>query len=156
MSEWSKVGDILKSLVNTNGSGGGGNYVKLADGETIEGVFVGKPVFFWYNFDKKEYLPYVENARKPGKDFVFRFRTNFIVEEEGGYSAKIMEYGQKVLDVVYDAITEDGREAKYRIKRIGTGQGTSYTVRLKGKLTPEEISVIGAVPLREIDRKSVV
>lgn len=144
---WNKVGDILKTMNSEQGSS---KFVKLDDGETIEGVIRGEPVFFWNNFDKKDTQPYVLGKSRPGKGYIFRFRVNFIVKTDAGYSAKILEHGSRMLNTLEDIRDEDGFDNVFRIKRLGKGTDTTYTIKLKKALTDEEKAIYNDIPLNDL------
>lgn len=110
------------------------NFLKLKANETISGIFRG---------DIYEFRTHWAENRStvcPGKDSCplcrsgdkskFRFRVNFIVKEDAGYAAKIVEQGWTFYDLLRTINDGDYELEKFvmKISRHGTGLNTSYSV----------------------------
>jgi len=145
MTTWNKIGDVLKTL---GGGEGSNKFIKFEDGGSVEGIIIGDPFEFWYSFNRKEYLPYVEGQKKPGKDFTFRFRVNFAIEDNGSWKVLILEQGSKMLNTLNNIQEEDGLDMKLKIKRKGTGLDTEYIIIGKGKV---DMKIFDGLPLNNLD-----
>ena len=122
---------------------GGGLYLKLKDGEAVEGVFVGEPYCYFAKFgDKTEYDKWSEGLS-------FRFKINFVTRGDNGEPvAKIFQQGSSFRDQLLDAIAEYGQDCIYKIKRTGSGKDdTRYAILFKAKLPPEQAEKIKSVRL---------
>lgn len=126
---------------------GSNKFIKLKDGDSIEGVFRGDPYTFYQKFkDPNEYLQYAEGRS-------FKFKVNFIVKENDTLVSKILQQGATVFDLIVDAIDEYGADCVFKIKRVGSGkEDTRYSVLFKGNLTSEQISQYNAVKLNSLKR----
>lgn len=101
---------------------GGGVKVKLQDGESIKGVFVGEPKIFYNVFDEnKQYSKPVNGADE-------RFRWNFAVQNASGWSVKIWEGSMAFGKILWTQIKEFGQNTLFKVVRTGTGKQTRYTV----------------------------
>lgn len=137
------------SMKKAKEEGGGGKYLKLKDGESIEGTFMGEPYCFYQKFkDPIEYSSWQEGLS-------FRFRINFVTRDEHGQLvAKVFQGGAKVRDAVLDVKEEYGLDAVYKIKRTGSGKDdTRYTVLFKQILKEEQLKTIKTVKLNELQGK---
>lgn len=125
--------------------GGSSMFVKLADGQSIEGVFRGDPYCYYAKFkDPKEFTHWEEGLS-------FKFKINFVAIENGKLVPKIFQGGAKVRDALLDAKEEYGIDTIFKIKRTGSGKDdTRYAVLFKAKLTPEQTEKIKALPLKEL------
>lgn len=121
------------------------NFIKLKDGEEVQGVFAGEPYTFYKKFkDQVEYADWADGRS-------WKFRINFIVKGDNGYEAKVLEGGSTICDQILAAKEEEGLDAIYKIKRKGSGkEDTVYTVHFKGKLTPEQIEQMKGVKLQNL------
>lgn len=120
----------------------GGKYIRLKDGESIQGVFAGAPRVFYKNFSSKE------ERDTPATGFSFRFQINFLVKEGEIYVAKIFEQGYTVRSTLLTVRDEYGMDCVYKISRKGSGmEDTEYSILFKQNLTPELIAKLGKVEL---------
>jgi len=110
-------------------------FVKLeGNGDSITGVIVGKPYFFFSHWDggKSVLCPNtlkcnlcVEQVNQRQ-----RFRVNFVVKENDRLVMKILEQGQKVYGVLQELAKGgyDLSETRVQITRRGKKLQTSYSV----------------------------
>lgn len=122
-------------------------FIRLKDGESIEGVFRGEPYFFYQKFkDPIEYEKWAEGRS-------FKFKINFITRDNGTPTAKIFQGGATLRDMLIDAADEYSLDTVFKIKRTGSGKDdTRYSILFKASLTPEQIKTIGEVKLNELER----
>ena len=110
---------------------GGGTklFIRLKDGESIEGIFAGQPHKVFSSFkDKQVYETYAE-GRTP------RYRVNFIVKEDGKLVPKIFETSFTTINTIKTAIDEYGKDVLYKVKRTGAGKdNTVYHILFKSKV----------------------
>lgn len=148
-------------------SGGGGTnvFIKMKDGDKIEGIFRGDPYVFhqhWVN--NKSILCPGENqcpTCAAGEKAQFRFRLNFITKENDVLVAKIFEgnYGTfKDLREMHQN-NYDLEETKVSVVRRGEKQQTRYNilpVKNNGGLTADHFAKIAKIPLNNLskDKKS--
>ncbi len=113
-------------------STGGGNFLKLADGESVVGIPAGEIHSFkqeWVNGKAN-----VVNEPNPAKHN--RFEMNFIVKgEDGKPVAKVWGYGV----TIYSTLAEFAAEmniisTKIKVTRKGTGTDTTYVLIPLGKV----------------------
>lgn len=125
----------------------GSDYLKLGDGESVNGVFRGEVYVF--------YMSWPEGGEKQVSDQPFagasmRFRANFVVRENGRFIAKVFEFGKKTNnDLAGLAKVCNIRETKVMILRNGLKKKTTYTIMpvLNEPLNAEQIKAIEAVEL---------
>lgn len=109
-------------------------YVKLKDGESITGIFVGEPFTYRQHWSEGKAQPCKGegcDSCASGSKGSFRFRINLIVKEGENYIAKILEQGARF----YDAITsleESGYALEDHLMKISrrgsTMNDTTYSV----------------------------
>ncbi len=108
-------------------SGGGDKFVKLKDGESIAGVFMGDPYEFSVLWSSGK-SSVVEDGTPNAK---FRFRVNFITKDAKGYVAKLFEQGPAVYKRLIK-LNEDFQGLEnvvVKITRHGSGMNdTEYTI----------------------------
>jgi hypothetical protein len=122
----------------------GDKFIKLKDGGSVEGVFVGQPYTFYQTFkDKNEYQSWSEGRS-------FKFRLNFALKGDAGWEIKIFQGGSTIRDQIIDAKAEYGLRCVYKIKRTGSGKDdTRYSVLFKRQLSEEESKeIVGLEPLK--------
>lgn len=140
-----------------NGSGvGKDDFVKLKDGDSVKGVFVGDPVHWYQIFNPGGRPTVVPQFTKGGS---FRFRINLVVVENGTYVAKVFEQGKTVWDAL-NSLEEDYKFENFvmKISRKGsTKDDTVYSVipAPGGELTPEQKAKIAAVKLHPLKAPSI-
>jgi hypothetical protein len=87
----------------------------------------------------------------------FRFRVNFIINENGAYTAKIFEQGATVYDTIVPLGQDyDLRKHLFKITRHGSGKDTTYSIVPvpNGQLDAEKLKQISEVTLQSLDGKS--
>ena len=126
----------------TKSEQGSSIFIKLKDGDEIEGVFRGNPYTFYQAFKERvEYDKWAEGRS-------FRFRIPLVVQVNGMYSAKIFQGGAMLRDALIDVRNEYGLDCLFKIKRTGSGKDdTRYSILFKGKLTDEQLEKINAIKL---------
>lgn len=126
----------------------GGIFIKLKDGDQIEGVFVGEPHCFYSKFgDRQEFTKWQEGLS-------FKFRINFFVKTEDGWNPKILTGGATVRDSLLDLRDEYGMDCIYKVKRVGSGkEDTRYPILFKAKLTDEQKADIELIEPKDLTSK---
>ena len=118
---------------------GGGSFIRLKkDGESVKGVFQGNPYDYkqhWGDNKKTICIGMGCALCRAGDTPRFRFRINFIIKENGAYTAKIWEQGitaYKDLSGLNKTLQEEGYkldEYLVKITRSGLGkEDTSYPI----------------------------
>lgn len=143
------------------GSGGGGTFLKLKDGDRLKGVFRGDPAIFRQHFIKAEMKSYLCEGKatcehcKAGDKAKFRFAINFLTQEEGVWVAKVFEQGygtylelKEMHESEYDLPT-----TCVMLSRSGEGTDTRYRVtpaKDNGGLKEADIKKLDAIPLNDL------
>ena|SRR3990167_8325293 len=120
------------------------NYIKLTDGKSVSGILVGDPHEFYKAF-------------KEGDEPKFRFKVNMVIQENGMYTAKILEMGASVYKALADLQDEgwDLDKTIVSISRKGTMLQTEYSVVPKPvTLSQEQLDKIKGVRLHDLLQKS--
>lgn len=131
---------------------GGGNFLKLKDGESIKGVCRGEVYEFkiiWESGKSKV----VGNNDLNGKH---RYRCNFVISESGKFVAKIWEFGITINNMLADLSEEyDLTETKIKISRVGTGKETQYTIMplAKDLISSKDLTEIDQISLNVLEHK---
>ena len=143
------------------GGGGGGklNWLKIAGGQSVSGVFVGEPLIF-YVHDKGMNQGYSicagdgceECAR--GEKKSFKFRINFVTKENGIMVAKVFEKGVRVYKTMA-AVNADYPLDQWMVKisREGAGKDdTTYNIMPlpNGELTEAQIEALSSVEMNDL------
>jgi hypothetical protein len=129
---------------------GGSGFLKMADGESVEGLVVlDKPKFFFTHWigTKSELCTGDCSYCRAGEGRRSRFRVNFIHKEGDKWVAKILEQGTKFWLELQD-LDEDGHDFKktaVKIKRRGLKLETVY------KITASKLNVSGASGVKLLD-----
>ena len=138
------------------------NYLKIADGETVRGVFAGEPHKFYCNWKDNR------STECPGRNICaecisglkagFRFEINFIIKENGTYSAKIWEQGWRTFEALM-GFNEGGyplESHQMKITRTGSGKNTAYNIMPipDGKLNDKQQKALSEVKLNEFETTS--
>lgn len=128
---------------------GGGKFLKIAIGQSATGVFRGETVSYWQRWPKGG-VKETSDIPKPG--FEERFKVNFVVHEEGAFTAKILDmnvalYNQMAeVNEAYDVET-----IKCRISRQPSGKGSIYLLlpllKKEDAIAPKTLAAIEAVEL---------
>lgn len=108
------------------------DFLKLKSGESVRGIFRGDPFEFRQHWvGQKSFVCNGEGCEycKKGIKAVFRFRINFIVNENGAYTAKVFEQGWMVYDQLRSIHGDYNLEKTIiKITRQGSGTDTTYTI----------------------------
>lgn len=138
-------------------SGGGKNYLKLKAGESVRGVFRGDPVDYRMHWvggrgvdcPPKD-CPHCATGDKSG----FRFRVNFVLNENGAYTAKVFENGWGVYEAMRALHEGDYNLEHHLVKltRHGSGKETSYSIIPvpNGTLAASQEALVSAVALHPL------
>lgn len=139
----------------------GASFLKLKDGESIEGVFRGDPYDFRNHWDKNSQrsvlctgdsvCPYCEDKEKSR----FRFRINFITKENGQLVVKIFESSRTVYEDLA-ALSQNYllEKTKVSISRKGEGLKTKYVVQPvpEWKVNEKALAVIEGLKLFDLEQ----
>jgi hypothetical protein len=116
-------------------------FLRLKDGEFVEGIFAGQPFKLYNDFKKKEYYDTWAEGRNT------RYRINFIVGDE----AKIFETSFTTMSTIKAMVNEYGQDYVYKIKRSGSSKdNTVYHVLPKEKLAPTALKIIKDIKLNNL------
>jgi hypothetical protein len=139
----------------------GKNLIRLKPGEETRGVFRGDPVDFrqhWVN-NRSSICTGRETCDlcKSGEKSSFRFRINFVVNENGAYVAKIFEQGKAVYEAM-KALNHDYdlEKNQMKIKRLGSGTDTTYSILPvpNGVVTKDTEKAIGELALHQLSESA--
>lgn len=134
-----------------------GLFLKLSDGESVNGVFRGEIYEFKIKWEANK-SQVVGDTDPDGKA---RFRLNFVTydQAEKKFVAKVFEFGL----VVYGQLASINEEyplenTKIKITRRGTGTSTEYIILpligTQHALSPPVLKQIEAVPLNMLEHKT--
>jgi hypothetical protein len=123
-------------------SNGNKTFVKIEPDTKVRGLIVGEPI---------EVIREIKGEKR------WKFRVNFVIQENGAFVAKILEQGASISNQL-KALEEDGWDLSKNvivISRKGSGMKTEYTVTPdpKGALTPSALEKIAAVQLHDLELK---
>lgn len=146
----------FKDLTSTNAK----DYLKLKPGESARGVFQGEPVDFRLHWKDSRGTECPGRATcefcKEGEKSSFRFRVNFVIEENKAFVAKVFEQGKSVYEALKALNESDYDLEKYMVKitRVGSGTDTVYNVVPvpNGEIKPEVLAKIKQVKLNELKK----
>lgn len=134
---------------------GSKNFLKIKDGESVRGVFVGEFYHFYQKWMNGKSI-ICEEGDADGK---VRFRCNFVTaDERNELTAKIWEFPYSVYEQL-KGINDDYEldKTKVKVTRSGTGTDTTYQViplaAEKDKLTGKHLEAIAQVPLHPLEKK---
>lgn len=139
-----------------NSNGAKLDFLKLTSGQSAKGVFRGDIYEFkrhWVN-QRSVTCPgsgceHCTAGDKPS----FRFRLNFVINENGALTAKVFEQGWTVYDTLR-ALHADYNLETYQMKvtRSGEGTNTSYQITPvpKGEVTKDMEAKIKTIKLHEL------
>jgi hypothetical protein len=146
---------------NGNGGGSGKIFVSMKSGDKVKGVFAGDPFIFHQHWLGRgsELCPGKETCKTcPDDKPKFRFRLNFLTQENGVWVAKIYEGGYQV----YKALKEmhesdyDLTQTCVTVIRSGDGTDTRYNIlptKDNGGLKPADFKKLSAIPLNDLTHK---
>ncbi len=138
---------FTKREVSARGEGGD-LFLKVADGESVIGVFRGEIFEFyqsWPQGGKKTVYS------EPTAGASARFKANFVTKDESGkFVAKVWEFGLTVYNQLAEIADEyDITTTKIKLSRRGAGKETVWMILplLKEPLGPVTLTELAAVPL---------
>lgn len=137
------------------------NFLSLKNaGDTVRGVFRGEIVDFrshWVSgASERSVICHGRNTCalcKDGHKSGFRFRVNFVIQENGAYVAKTYENGKTVYENLAALDADYALEKNMmKITRHGSGKETTYAIVPvpNGALTPAQEKAISAVELNDL------
>lgn len=137
-------------------TGGGKNFLKLKDKESISGIFRGELKEFFVVWEKGGKAHEVAEGTPGAK---FRFRVNFVIKEGAVYVPKILEQGL----IVYKDLAEINKEydletTVIKITRNGMGTDTTYSLLplLKQTLSKEAVKHLETLELLPLSKDASV
>jgi hypothetical protein len=154
----------MKFKASGEKKGDGKLFVRLKDGEKVNGVFRGDPHEYYLHWvEGKSYecggkaasCIHCEAGDKPR----FRFKLNLIAKQDGVWMARILEQGWSVYEALRD-LHENGydlEQTAVSIARTGEGTNTKYTVLplpKNGGLKEADFAAIHKIPLNVLDPQS--
>lgn len=130
VSEWDKY---LTQTEERAKSSGGGDFIKMQAGDTIEIVFLSSG------------FPY--HSERFDKD-----REMFAVYETKSQAVKVLDVSTYFVGGWVETLKEYGPMYRYKLKRDGTEKNTRYALRpaKDGALTEEQIAKLRALPQPDI------
>lgn len=145
----------LPKRESSGGGLGSDKFLKLKDGESVNGIFRGEIHEFYIKWDggKSSVVGPNEAGAK------VRFKLNFVTFKESKFQVLVWEFGQPVYNQLSDINSEyDLSKIKVKISRRGTGLDTEYAILPlladKDKLNPATMSQIELLSLNILDTKS--
>lgn len=139
----------------TRRMGSGKSFLKLKAGDAIRGVFRGEPYQFRTHWVENRGVVCTGRDKcalcKAGEKSSFRFRINFITQENGAYVAKVFEQGATVYDSMKAIHEGDYDLSSYimKITRNGSDKETTYSLIPvpNGKLSKDQEKLVSEVAL---------
>lgn len=133
------------------------NLLKIEPGEAVRGVLSGEPVDFRQHWigNRSVVCTGYESCEHcaNGEKSSFRFKINFIINENGSYLAKTLQGGRGLYEQLR-ALSKDYELDKHAIKitRTGSGKDSKYGVVPvpNGMLSEEQLSKLSQVKLNEL------
>lgn len=140
---------------NPESKGGGSLFLKLSDGDAVQGVFRGDPHEYYQHWvgGKSVVCNHPCAHCKAGDEAKFRFRINFVLKENGAFTAKIFETGAKLYRDLKELHEADYNleETLVRLKRKGTKLDTEYSViPSPKKIDAAALKALSAVELKKL------
>ena len=138
-------GDSDKTAAETKG--GGGNFIKLADGESAVLVFEKrKPVDYkevWNpTSNRSEFYNETEHdGMRPRGKFMFSVCT----VTPDGLEPGLLDVGAEVYGDIKAELIKRGFESAFEFLRKGEGKETKYRFSFEDKLTDEQLEAVAAV-----------
>jgi len=143
--KFSKVGDSE-----------GGDFIRLKDGESVQGVLRGEPFEFHQHWKGQTTVRCIGRDTctecAAGNKPAFRFKLNMITKEDGKLAVKVLENGWKLYQALAD-LNAGGWELEknfIRITRTGSGKNnTVYSaVPVPGGVPPETLARINDLEIK--------
>ncbi len=107
-------------------------YLKIPDGSSVEGVFTGGMLAFY-----RVYGDLTRYEHKPNSQAAYKVGATFTLLPD--FTPKAIEMGAKLWAQVKKALRTHGKDAVYKIRRIGTEKSTVYVLDFVRALSPLEI-----------------
>lgn len=130
--------------------GGSQNHLKIADKQSVIGVFRGEPLEFSSKWVGNKSVACDEND----PDARDRFKINFVTKTpDGQYQPLVWEQGPVVYNTLKDLNVDYPLEQTIvKITRRGTGKDTEYSILPipNNKVTPQLEQLLAAVKLNEL------
>lgn len=125
-------------------------FIRLKDGDSVEGVFRGDPHTFFFRFgDKSEHPDFVEGS-------TWRFRINLFVREGDEIKPKIFEGGARLRDMILDHKDLCGLDCWFKIMRKGSGMNDTRYMMIKTRdVETAELEEMSKIELLDLHRKKV-
>ena len=135
---------------NKTDSGGGGNFLKLGDGENISGVLRGSIYRFYQAWPQGGQKQIFE---EPTAGAGLRFRVNFVTLDT--LKPLVWEFGVTVNNQLAEYSEEmDLSKTKIKVSRRGTGKSnTTWTVIPLGAVDAKALKQIEVIPLNVLEHK---
>jgi hypothetical protein len=105
--------------IEKNKDSKGDKFIRLKDGEHVEGVFAGQPFKFFNDFKAKQ------TYDKWREGLSTRYRVNFVVNDGLGWVARIYETGSTTIKLISEQVKEYGKDCIFKLKRTGKGKDRS-------------------------------
>lgn len=131
---------------------GGGKFLKIEIGQSVNGVFRGDPQVYWRKWPKGG-VKVESDVEQEG--FEERYKVNFVINEGGVPTPKIFDMNLYTYNQLAD-INEsyDVETIKVKISRQPTGKGSTYLLLplLKEPIPPSFLKQLESIELIELKR----
>lgn len=135
--------------VKQSDGNGSGSFLKVDDGKSVNVVFRGDVLKFWYTWPDGGTK---QIFSEPVAGCSLRFKANVIVHEEGKFVAKLWEFPKTVNNMLYEISQEvDITTTKCKLTRKGSGKKTQWIVIPLGPLDAKALKQIDAVELLPLE-----
>lgn len=125
-------------------------FLTLKKDDVITGAFVGDPYKYYQNFELKK------ESETPFHGGKTRYKTNFVVNQNGVFTAKIFRFGPEAAASISELIFEYGIESLFKIKakeEFSKGLNKTYIKPIffyMGPLTEEQKTNLKNIKLHEL------
>lgn len=124
---------------------GASNFLKVADGQSVQGVFRGEVHEFYQSWPRGGEKQIFD---KPTPGASSRFRLNFVTQEDGKFVAKVWEFGLTVYNQLAEISEAYPLEVtKVKISRRGVDKNTQWMIIPLGPVDKKALPTIEAVNL---------
>lgn len=124
---------------------GGGAFLKIEDGKSVNGVFRGELYTFYQSWPQGGTKQIYD---VPTAGASMRFKANVVIFEDGKFVAKVWEFPVTVNNMLYEIAGElDITKTKCKISRLGSGKKTQWMVFPLGPLDAKALKQVEAVEL---------
>jgi hypothetical protein len=142
--------DAVKSALSQP-AGGGGRFLKLPEGESIEGAFTGRAAELFGVWRDRHFVPWEDKYYAEGLSPKTRFALEFVPLDEG--RAQIVEVNPLTLREFNDELPNGLDYVRVRLRRVGA-KGTPQSriaVRYVRDLTLDEAETLEKVVPADMD-----